>query len=166
VDMDEKFFPQCRKCGLPMGEMTLTEFAACCLADGLPGLCFDCDPDSAATVPGLFWLWREGESFTIGDTDFEVWALPGNASELVQSHAHESERARGLSSYTYLNRIEENGALDANGIELKICPRCKGFDTIHVHPEKEACGECGGLGLVPAAIVLPVWVLGLGGEHV
>lgn len=164
--MGEVYIPCCRRCGKSMGEMPLEEFEACCDGDGLPGLCFDCEPGSAATVPHLFWNWHEGDSFCLG----EKWLVVHKNSLVLYSlaypRAHDRSHERDLSSYTYLNRIPENTELLASGEEVTVCPECHGYaDKVPIYGGEE-CSTCGTVGEIICAVLIPSWILGLGCENV
>jgi hypothetical protein len=159
------YSPRCASCGKSIGDLTPDEkdyFWR--LGDSL--LCFGCDPESSATTPSLFWQWREGDSFTIGGEQFEVWALPGKAAELVQSHAHARARARGLSSSTYLNRTQKNRALLSNGLEIQTCKKCRGTGELDGFAYVADCDECKGLGTIASAIYIPSWLIEEGENNV
>lgn len=105
--MSDLIFCSCDNCQCDIGSLSVEEFRAV-YGDGQSGssvLCFACDKDSSATVPGDFWQWRVGDSFVIDGQEF--WVNRNCLGELklrTLSHAHERARARDcLSSSTYLN---------------------------------------------------------------
>lgn len=160
------FTPTCTKCGKGMGAMSEDELAVVILSDGDSVLCFDCDPESASTTPSLFWKWQESDLFTLGDVVLQVY---GNYMQVIgasHAHAHERTHARGLSSYTYLNRNLHNHALLGDGVEVKACGRCHGEGFINTFYGLVPCDDCQGVGVVEVAIMLPHWILGLGCENV
>jgi len=155
----------CKQCGESMGVFVEDELIHLML-DGIDNaLCFDCDPDSSATTPNIFWQWREGDSFTIGGEIFEVWALPKRAAELVLTRAHDAHARAHLSSYTYLNRIAKNSAILASGEGIGVCVKCAGKGYYDARGDEWTCNVCDGVGTVTTAILLPSWILGVGCEN-
>lgn len=145
---------ECDRCHKPMGGLTQEELnhVASSMSDGL---CFDCDPESAATTPSIFWQWREGEKFVIGSEEFEVWALPGRAAEMVHVRTHERTHERDLSSYTNLNRISKNQAVLGKLYVNEVCPECHGLGYPYAFNDHLECLYCAGAGSIR---VLQKWV--------
>lgn len=123
------YYPCCPRCRQPMGDVSGEEFREIVVCDGEFGLCFDCDPDSASTVPSLFWQWEEGDCFVIGGNEFWVEKRANsNTSLLWLSHARVRAPARScLSSSTNLNKTTKNEHLDNRRV-----PQVNGY----------ACSDC------------------------
>lgn len=148
-----------------MGEFDADELIVLML-DGIDTvLCFDCDPESAATTPSIFWQWRAGELIDIGDSRFCVTADEQQIVEVGFVPAHERTRPHVLSSYTKLNRNLKDSVLLLNGIEQSICPSCHGDSVSWDNAWGINCEKCDGHGVVEVAIVVPAWVIGLGCEN-
>jgi len=162
---DLTFNPACTRCGKRMGVMSEEEFIAIVMGDGDCGLCFDCDPDSAATTPSLFWQWKEGDVFEIEGLRMEVYGGVLEFASVVQSHAHARARARGLSSYTKVNRALHNHVLLADGTVGYPCRVCEGKGEFTTGRITVACSFCDGEGFVVTEVVLPAWIIGLGCEN-
>lgn len=139
------FYPAyCTSCGECVGELDGDELSFL-VPTGLEDvLCFECDT-------------------------FE------NVSERVNcefSHArthertHERTHARGLSSYTYLNRTQKNERVLFDGMVYEDCLLCLDGITYEGGISNPNCPICSGDGVVASAILLPAWVLGLGRENV
>lgn len=168
VTMSSKIIEEvhCKRCGESMGEFDEDELI-CLMLEGIDTvLCFDCDPESAATTPSIFWQWQDTDFFAIGDQGFEIvrgkMVMAGN----VLTHARARMRTRGLSSYTYLNRPQKNRVFLGNGNEVEICQRCHGDGIYGDEFSHVSCFLCEGKGFEEIAIFLPRWILGLGCENV
>lgn len=157
----------CNNCGKRMGSVSEEEFDAMITNDFGANLCFDCDPESASTTPSVFWQWQPGELIDIGDSRLCVAASGREIVEVGFVPPHERTRcARGLSSYTNLNRNIKNRVNLSNGLEIALCPVCMGNCEVEVSDQFMPCPKCDGVGTVVTAIVLPSWILGLGCENV
>lgn len=166
MSMDVISTVKCSKCDRSLGELSIEEFNAVFADKTGFRLCFDCDPESALTVPSFFWQWKENELFDIGDVAFQIRDQKLKVIGHSHERAHEQERARGLSSYTKLNRITKNKVLLGNGIEQQLCPACHGDSVLWDSSWGLNCDRCDGLGVIESAIVLPGWILGLAVENV
>jgi len=154
-----RFVLSCAGCGRDMGEVSAEEFWELSDDGSVNGLCFDCDPESANTTPSFFWQWSENELFDIGDMSFQV---RGNKLEVIggaQSRAHESTRARGLSSYTYLNRTPKRQSVLRNGLQVEVCPDCGGRAELLRDGYLVDCDRCASWGSKVNAIFLPLWII-------
>jgi len=149
-----------------MADLDQNEFYWLIVEGPGPGVCFQCDPDVALQTPEFFLDWYENELFDIGDYGFQI---RDNHIRLIggsRARAHEHTRARGLSSYTYLNRNSSNRAILGNGLEIKVCPTCGGHGIEADQWESSDCGECDGWGSVASAIFLPLWLVQEGENNV
>lgn len=151
----------CKKCHRSMGEVTANEYASWLVDAYDEGLCFDCDPLKSADSHVNFMIYDEKSATLM--TGSEWFIANGSVLPRESSHerTHEHTRARGLSSYTKLNRISKNRELLASGEETRVCPQCKGLGCYPEFWEKSACSVCDGVGTVVSAIVIPTWILGL-----
>jgi hypothetical protein len=125
------------------------------------GLCFDCDPDSAATVPSLFWQWREGEVFVLGLATFEVWTLPGGASKLVDvTHTRVHVRTLScLSSSTNLHKTPLQSSGTGQHIKTNAtCPDCPGWELVECN-RGLVCLNCDKVWVGTQEIVIPAWIV-------
>jgi len=158
--------PCCVNCGRVVGELDEHEKEAF-LSDGWDScLCFDCDPDSASTTPSIFWRWQEGDGFNLDGVELDVKVYGSTGHLYLATRAHEGARARVLSSYTYLNRNLKNSALLGNGLEVSMCPVCFGDGVNEVSDQTQPCCKCSGLGTIPVAVVIPLWLIQEGENNV
>jgi hypothetical protein len=157
--------PLCSKCRKPMGEMTQDEFEALILLDGSVGKCFDCDTFEAGLYPELFWEITTGSIVVLGGERFVYDCGFWKREKSIQSRAHVSARAPGLSSSTKVNRSQHNRMVLRDGLEIEICPNCKGLGYVEQFDVKYFCEGCDGLGSIVTAVFLPNWLLGLGCEN-
>lgn len=147
--------PCCVNCGRVVGELDEKEKEAF-LSNGFAGLlCFVCEPAEASYQPEIFKGLENGDILGIGDILLQVDA--SQAQLVVASHAraHERTRARGLSSYTYLNRNLHNQAVLRELVEWVRCPECHGESGYEGFFAKNGCAVCGSQGGIP---VLARWV--------
>jgi len=95
----------CDRCKRSIADLDEDEVKAYGSEAGVIELCFDCDPESAATVPSLFWQWHPGDVFILDDKALEVVSGSGVPEFLIDiTHTRMSARTRDcLSSSTYLN---------------------------------------------------------------
>jgi len=166
---DLTFNPACVNCGARMGEMSEEEFASLVIQDGDAGLCFDCDPDSASTTPSLFWQWKEGDVFVLGDASFVVSQRENSESSILWlSHTRALARARScLSSSTYLNRFNDDRPQWVKDLpQWKLCPKCKD-EVLTVFTDGWHCKNCGnfvdfpdGTKVSEDVIIIPDWIIG------
>jgi len=156
---------ECDRCHKPMGGVTQEELNHIASSMG-DGLCFDCDPDSAATTPSIFWQWQKEDVFVIDDQKFFVTFDEKNIEPFGLARAHDASASARLSSYTYLNRNPRNSALLGSGEEVGVCVKCAGKGYYDARGDEWTCNVCDGAGTVTTAILLPSWVLGLGCENV
>lgn len=146
MSSESGYIVSCGRCGKVMGDLDENEllFFASDESDG--GLCFGCDPESAATTPSIFWQWQEGDVFAIGNEQFKLEENVSGYPVLVRLHTHERAHARGLSSYTKLNETVKNRQFWREGWEVEFCPNCmddpKNFDI----QKRQNCSVCGGSG--------------------
>jgi hypothetical protein len=124
--------PVCYSCGKSLGAMSLDELKALndC-SEGAGCLCFDCDPDSAATVPAIFWAWHPGDVFVFGPYGAEseyAFKVIDDCSHLRMCE-RVCARAACLSSSTYLNNQHQNSPLKIGELpDFEDCPNCsQGF---------------------------------------
>lgn len=155
MSMDVVKTVRCSKCGQSLGDLTLDEFNA--VFDDVYGsrLCFDCEPLGAMSRPEIFWNMLEGDEFTIGDTVLVRGEFLLVESSRTHERTHERTCARGLSSYTYLNRITKNWGVLEELVEYVVCPGCRGHSFYVGIYGGESCGLCGDHGSIP---VLAEWV--------
>lgn len=148
----------CGRCGREMGRLDEEEFFAFVEDESSSGLCFDCEPLAAQSEPDIFLNMQEGDIFTIGGGNLIYGKSVLGNLRLLANPPHEHTRARGLSSYTNLNRNNENRGILENLYDDRICPGCDGlsfnFDLYGVHP----CNICGDKGSIK---VLKKWVVSL-----
>lgn len=158
---DLTFNPCCSNCRRPMGEVSVDEFVAIVVGEGEFGLCFDCDPESADTVPGLFWQWREADEFIIDDAVFTV-VLDDQYQIMIKtaSHTHGCASARScLSSSTYLHKSYPNPVSETEyDVNDAICPKCSKGEVVQFL-EGGQCEKCGWQLQERESIVLPSWVV-------
>jgi len=153
--------PTCMRCSRVLGDFSEDEYQAFLLSGDLGDLCFDCDPESAATTPSLFWQWQPGDLFTLGEDVFCV--ADSNPQLLVNvgfsSHAHERARANCLSSSTYLNTTSKNRDAYLNRVrDTMICPECD-LGISERMGGAWHCDACGHCEVVESDIILPAWVV-------
>jgi hypothetical protein len=151
--------PLCSDCRKAMGEMTKDEFEFLVLSTGGMGKCFDCEPLRADVPPRFFQNLDEGELLDFSGLAMVVFGGLLEFESVVQSHAHERTRARGLSSSTKVNRSSHNRKAWLNGVEAEICPECKGDSVGWDDLWGLSCGTCNGQGLIASAIVIPKWII-------
>ena len=156
----------CSLCGKVMAYMDYGEFTYFEEGDGQDGLCFDCDPDSASTVPALFWQWKPGDLFTIGDDVFCV--TDTQPQQLVNvgfsSHAHVRMCAPGLSSSTYLHKTHPNKGREVeSSVNDAKCSKC-GSNEFWEGVIYLECKTCGKLTEKKDFITIPTWIIEPKGE--
>jgi len=164
-------FPElhCENCDALMGEVSLDDCEFDFDGGGGPGLCFDCDPDSADTVPSLFWQWQERDRFFIDDTVFTVWQ---NGLQRVRTLPYSLTRmravmTRGLSSSTYLNNSTvERSQRDKEILSYRMCRECKSA-VLDCWSDGWHCPNCKSFERYPSTIhdsadviIIPDWIIG------
>jgi len=134
-----------------------------------PGLCFDCDPDSASTVPALFWQWNLGDVFVLGDTSLKVrWDKYPEKPLVCITHTHDAcAGARGLSSSTYLNNSEIDRSQRGKEILSKRMCRDCGSSGLQCWSDGWHCPDCASFEPYPSTIhysadvvIIPDWIIG------
>jgi len=166
MSSEVEFILHCHRCHAVIGEVSDDEILAVIFTEHSGALCFDCDPESADTTPSIFWQWQDGDVFYIGGDMHEVQSNSLLPHARAHERTHERARARGLSSYTYLNRTQKNSAILGNGLEVVTCDNCKGEGVNPDFNEGFLCSVCKGYGTVPVAIVLPLWLIQEGENNV
>lgn len=151
----------CGRCGKVMAKVTREEFDGITQGDDWSGLCFDCDPESAATTPSIFWQWAEGDLIDIGDLGFQVRDGLIRVIGVSRAHTHERTRPPVSSSYTYLNETPKNTQFWREGWEVRFCQECMSNPEQWDFNERRACVFCGGTGGEIIALYIPRWVVSL-----
>jgi len=151
----------CDRCRKSQGMIDLDEYQIFSGEEGVINLCFDCDPDSASTVPWLFWWWQEGDVFVIGDEDFLVAERPDSESNMLWlTHARGHARAlSGLSSSTYVHKsgIITNRNAENDGVTWG-CPYCED-GVLWPEPDAKKCYACGYFEPIPQEIIISAWIV-------
>lgn len=156
-------FPElhCDLCGCLMGEVSLDELeAAFPVGDG-PWVCFDCSPDEADKVPGVFESLVNNNRIMLGDEWFVFWNNEFQRLNLLEySRAHMSAGVRAcLSSSTYLNTSpNQKREREQDTGNNAICPKCSKGEEVQFL-ELGQCEKCGWEIPVPACLILPSWVV-------
>jgi len=143
-----------------MGELSKEDSREIIIGGG-SGLCFDCDPDSASTVPSLFWQWQPGDLFTIEDFVFCVTdSNPQCLFNVGFSHTRMSDSARScLSSSTYLHTSsKKNGARREKGENVKCCFMCE-TGWMVLEDDGWHCDTCDTYLPEPQEFILPAWIV-------
>ena len=154
--------PTCMRCSRVLGDFSEDEYQAFLLSGDLGDLCFDCDPESAATTPALFWQWQKHDWFMIDDVAFHVSDDLKHIMPVFEflSHAHARTRANCLSSSTYLNTTSKNRDAYLNRVkDTMICPECD-LGISERMGGAWHCDACGHCEVVESDIILPAWVVG------
>jgi len=151
----------CDRCGKPLGEVTEKEFDAIFSENFSWDLCFDCDPESASTVPSLFWQWQDGDKFILGDKCLEV-TLPLNSSGYLfdVSHTHMSAGVHpSLSSSTYFNTHpnQEGERKQETVNDARFCPSCPEV-YLYSMADGKWCPSCGYVRPYDE-LILPSWIV-------
>jgi hypothetical protein len=149
---------RCKRSIADLGEDEIRDYGS---EVGVIELCFDCDPDSAATVPSLFWQWMEGDVFVLDGECFlvQTFLSKGQKADRV-THTHEQLRARScLSSSTYLHKASPNQSHETQNTvtDAKFCERCGSGDLLTL-VEGMQCEDCG-LWSPFEEFVLPTWLV-------
>jgi len=158
----EKFYPICCvQCGAEVASLSPDEWEDMSPWVEASALCFDCDSQSAATTPSLFWEWESGDVFVLGDVKLRVEDDLRNLTALSTfSHTHVRDaRANSLSRSTYLNTSPKQDGewVEVVGNNAKCF--CGGHGRIERDSEGEHCLDCGQFKPVIQEIILPSWVI-------
>lgn len=160
------FSPCCVNCGSVIGDLGSEESQAFLSGVFYELLCFDCDPESAATTPSVFWQWEENELIDIGDIGFQVRDNALHVIGVSRARMHEYTHAPGLSSCTYLNRTDKKGGFWDYEVRYEVCQECCGNGRYFLGDGLDDCEECNGQGARVVELLLPRWILGLEIENV
>lgn len=149
--------PSCIECGRKVGDLSAEE-ADVFYASGISMVCFDCEPFGTVGRPVELIPVELGTLNMLARLQLSDRMADEFCRAIAHARAHEHTRARGLSSYTNLNRNHEFASVLEKLYDDRICPGCDGLSFNHDLYGAPPCKICGDIGSIK---VLKRWVVSL-----